>query len=93
MQNGLTKVGYMFFLRDDVEAGALKALRMKQQDDIVLPFLEDNRMSKGWTKGTVIPQELEGVYFMDAEMNGLYGVTLPDRASRFHDQLKLTVAM
>jgi len=48
VQNGLTKVGYMFFLRDDVEAGALKALRIKQQDDIVLPFLEDNRMSKGF---------------------------------------------
>ena len=46
VQNGLSKVGYMFFLRDDVEPGALKALRIKQQDDIVLPFLADNRKSK-----------------------------------------------
>ena len=71
VQNGLTKVGYMFFLRDDFEAGALKSLRIKQQDVIVLPFLEDNCISMGWTKGTGISDWLFACLPMDAEMNGI----------------------
>ena len=93
VQNGLSKVGYMFFLRDDVDPGALKALRIKQQDDIVLPFLADNRKSKGWAPGTPVPPKLAATYFMDAEQNGIQAVTMADRAARLHDQHKLNVAM
>ena len=80
-------------LRDDVDPGALKALRIKQQDDIVLPFLADNRMSKGWAPGTVVPPKLVATYFMDAEQNGINAVTMSDRAARLHDHHKLNVAM
>jgi len=93
VQNGLSKVGYMFFLRDDVDPGALKALRIKQQDDIVLPFLADNRKAKGWAPGTAVPAKLFGVYWMDAEQNGINAVTTSDRAARLHDLHKLIVAM
>lgn len=62
LQHGLDKPGYMFFLREGVEAGALKSLRINQPDDIVLPFLEENRKAKGWKPGTPIPEDLRGCY-------------------------------
>ena len=93
LQHGLDKAGYIFFLREGVDAGALKSLRIKQQDFIVLPFLQDNRQAQKWQPGTPVPEELRACYMMDAEMNQIAGVTMDDRAKTWHHALKLSVAM
>jgi hypothetical protein len=93
VQHGLDKPGYIFFLREGVETGALKSLRITQQDDIVLPFLEENRQATGWQPATPIPEHLRGCYMMDAEMNQIAAVTMDQRSKTWHDSHKLSVAM
>ena len=69
VQHGLTKPGYMIFIRDDVAAGAKKALSVWFQDEIVLPLLREGREKAGWLPGTPIPPELQGLYWQDAQMD------------------------
>ena len=52
VQHGLTKSGYIIFMRDDVASGAKKALSVWFQDEVVFPLLREGREKDGWVPGT-----------------------------------------
>ena len=91
VQHGLTKPGFMILIRDDVAAGAKKALSVWFQDEIVLPLLREGREKAGWVPGTPIPPELQGLYWQDAQMDQNQVLKMDGRGEAFAMQEKLLV--
>ena len=91
VQHGLTKPGYMIFIRDDVAAGAKKALSVWFQDEIVLTLLREGREKAGGLPGTPIPPELQGLYWQDAQMDQNQVLKMDGRGEAFAQQEKLIV--
>ena len=91
VQHGLTKPGYMIFMREDVAVGAKKALSVWFQDEVVLPLLRQGREKAGWVPGTPIPPELQGLYWQDAQMDQNQVLKMDDRGEAFATLEKLLV--
>ena len=74
----------MFFVRDNVQAGAKKSLSIWFQDNVVLRLLQQGRESLGWIPGTPVPAHLFGQYWQDAQMDEMI-VLLGERGDKLAD--------
>ena len=96
---GMTEKGHMFFVRDNVQAGAGTRISTEFQTLVLLQMVERARESEPlnhggtWRRGQPVPDELTAVWWQDAEMGQNKAALIDGRQDSWREQLKITVNM